>query len=411
MFATEQGCKDALIGCYELLSDQGLYGATLTCTFLDVLGQQYELSASASSEFERLSRYMYSAYMHTIDDIWSRMYNTIANINALIEGLEVNQANLNPTIYSLSKAEAYALRSFVYVDLVRLFTWGNIAERPEKLDELSIPYAKVYDKYIVPQESLRNVLKYIHEDLEIALDLFEQYDPDSQVEERPENYSVPNEDGFYDDDKRKFRMNLKAALALRMRLYMWEGKYDEAYTDAMTLMEFEPTWVNSLDAAENERDLTFSTEMLFGVETYQRFDNIVKTYFQLKDGIGTTNQQAFYLRKERLDNLYETKELGISDWRYNRLWDMSAGDMRDSHWGFLKFWEYDNMTYTDIMPLIKWPEVYYTAAECLLRKGNSEAQPDPPPFYPRTGGGIYRRTHGERLPGYRTAFRGIGRGL
>ena len=36
MFETEQGFKDALIGCYELLSERDAYGAEMTCTFMEV---------------------------------------------------------------------------------------------------------------------------------------------------------------------------------------------------------------------------------------------------------------------------------------------------------------------------------------------------------------------------------------
>ena len=85
MFETEQGFKDALTGCYMLLSDDQLYGAALTCTFLDVLGQQYAFLGSSSSPYYNASRYIYSSYESTISGIWSKMYNAIANINALIE--------------------------------------------------------------------------------------------------------------------------------------------------------------------------------------------------------------------------------------------------------------------------------------------------------------------------------------
>lgn len=370
MFETEQGFKDALTGCYMLLSDDQLYGATLTCTFLDVLGQQYAFLGSTSSPYYNASRYIYSSYESIISGIWSKMYNAIANINALIEGLEANQSVLHPSIYAMTKAEAYSLRAFVYLDLVRLFTWGNLPERSDKLEMLSIPYVKVYDKYIIPQETLGKVLQYIHDDLEVAIALFNVYDPDSNVGDRPEGYELPNDDLFYDKTVRPYRMSLKAALATRMRLNMWEGNYENALTDAQMLIDdFSPTWNNTLDNNENLRDLAFSTEMLFGVETFERFENTVKTYFKLTvaDDLNM-NYSAFYLPESRVNEIYEVNGgIGSADWRYARLWEKASGN-----YCFLKFWEYEDMQYTNKMPLLKWPEIYYTAAECLIRKGGAE---------------------------------------
>ncbi len=224
MFETEQGFKDALTGCYIMLSDNSLYGAEMTCTFMDVLAQQYALLGSTSSQYEQAARYIYtnSTSETIIKNIWSKLYNVIANVNALIEGLEAKRENLHPSIYAMTKAEAYSLRAFIYFDLVRMFTWGNLAERSDKLQQLSIPYAKVYDKDIIKQSKLSEVLEYIHEDIETALELFDAYDPDSQSGNRPEGYTLPNDDKFYDKEIRIYRMSLKSTLATRMRLNMWE---------------------------------------------------------------------------------------------------------------------------------------------------------------------------------------------
>ena len=369
MYETEQGIKDALIGSYIKLSERPLYGENLTCTFLDVLAQQYTLLGSTSSSFERATHYIYTSYEGTISSIWLSMYNTIANVNALIEGLEGARSNIHPTIYALTKAEAYSLRAFMYFDLVRLFTWGNLPERQEVLGKLALPYPKVYNKHIVPQEKLENVLSFIHEDLETALDLFYLYDPLSKKGNRPEGYVLPNDDKFYDPDKRRYRMNLNAALAVRMRLNMWEGNYEKAKKDAKALTESGVSWVSNLDQDKELRDLTFSSEMLFGVQTHDRFEKVVKRFFKLTNADDlNTNYEALYLSSTRLDDLYEVKAgFGAADWRYVHLWDKSGKENC-----FVKFWEYKDMRHTENMPLIKWPEIYYTLAECALREGGDE---------------------------------------
>lgn len=155
-FETEQGFKDALIGCYELLSERDAYGAEMTCTFMDVLAQQYNLGQYTSGTYYNASRYMYTGTTSTVDGIWSKLYTVLANVNAMTEALERNRGNLAPVSYALLKAEACGLRAFLYFDLVRIFTWGNLPERPEVLNELSIPYTKVYNKQIDPH-SKKNI--------------------------------------------------------------------------------------------------------------------------------------------------------------------------------------------------------------------------------------------------------------
>lgn len=373
MLETEQGIKDALFGCYTLLSDYDLYGAQLTCTFMDVLGQQYNLLGTTSSSYNNASRYIYSDdnCEAIISGIWLGLYNVIANVNALIEGVENQKNHLSPMFYALAKAEGYSLRAFIYTDLVRMFTWGNLSARPEKLQEYSIPYAKVYDKNILPQSKLEDVLKYIHEDLETALFLFDQYDPLSTTGNRPEDYvEFEKNDLYYGWETRKFRMNIKATLAVRMRLNLWEGNYTAAYLDAKTLIEkYQLSFTAGLTDRDNYmRDLTFSSEMLFGVETFQRFEKITKKYFQMTMGeSGNPNSDALCLSKDRLTETFETGGDGASDYRYMCLWEI---DPVSGNYGFLKFWEYEKMKYKDLVPLIRPSEVYYTAAECELIEGD-----------------------------------------
>lgn len=378
MFESEQGCKDALIGCYIMLSDKALYGSELTCTFLDVLGQQYSLPGGDANPYENASLYIYTAANteNIIEGIWSKMYNVLANINALIEGLEKSKNNIHPSIYALIKAEAYSLRAFIYTDLVRLFTWGDLPNRSDKLEELSIPYVKLYDKNIVAQSQLKDVLKYIHDDLDLAIELFDAYDPLSTSGNRPDGYTLPNDDKFYNTEVKnnvtKYRMNLLASLATRMRLNMWEGNYEQAYEDATTLTDsgFRIFWTEGLDNDPEFRDLTFSSEMLFGVQTYERFDNIIKPYFKISanDDGSVNNASRLTLSKDRVEEIYECSSgIGASDWRYMHLWDKTKNE-----YAFLKFWEYEDMKNTNNMPLIKWPEVFYTLSECLLRKGGDD---------------------------------------
>lgn len=375
MFETEQGFKDALLGCYAGLSEQSVYGAEMTCCFLDVLAQQYSRKSGNKYTSSFLYQYTNTSVTQITDAIWKKLYNVLANVNALIEALETTEGVLNPTTRALMRAEAYSLRAYIYLDLVRLFTWGDLAERPDREEKLAgpaIPYAKTYDKNIIPQETLGNVLQYLHDDLETAIALFFDYAHDSKLGKRPEDYTkYTGGDQFYDAAKTKYRMNLKAALATRMRLNMWEGNYDEAYQDALTLQsaDYPLSWMTNreLPAEEMNQDLTFSKEMIFGLQAHERFDKVIRGNFKRRtEDDRSENIQFMGLLEARASEIYEKdKGCADADWRYIYWWREKG----ESEYAFNKFWEVENMANTNNIPLIRSAEICYTEAECLLRKG------------------------------------------
>ena len=62
------------------------------------------------------------------------------------------------------------------------------------------------------------------------------------------------------------------------------------------------------------------------------------------------------------DDIYEvsTKAYG-QDWRHTYHWTYSGSDPYLS-----KFWQYENGTYKNFMPVLRWSEMYYIAAEASL---------------------------------------------
>ena len=290
MFETEQGFKDALIGCYYNLADESVYGGALNCTFIEVLAQQYTLSSYTN--FTSVAQYLYQSTAVTSysDAIWSKLYKVLANVNALIE----------------------------------------------------------------------------------ATELFLGYAPESKIAVRPEGYTpYPGDDNFFDEkEKTKYRMNLRGAIATRMRLNMWEGNYDEAYEDAMTLQssDYPLQWVAQTDLQEGtSQDLVLSKEMLFGLKAYDRFEQIWKPYFKRMDE-NDNNQNTNFLgiSEEHAHEIYE-REAGFADadWRYI-YW---LAEKNDPVFRLNKYYETEDMTNTNNITLLKSAEVCYTEAECLLRKG------------------------------------------
>ncbi|MBQ9665592.1 MAG: RagB/SusD family nutrient uptake outer membrane protein [Bacteroidaceae bacterium] len=87
-FTDDQAYKDFLVGAYEKMTSEALYGRNLTFGLVEVLSQDYDLSTS--NPYYEASNYNYteSSTRAMIDAIWSEQYNTIANLNLLLQYID-----------------------------------------------------------------------------------------------------------------------------------------------------------------------------------------------------------------------------------------------------------------------------------------------------------------------------------
>lgn len=372
MFESESGFKDALIGCYMLMGESSLYGQELTYTFLEVLAQQYDF-VNSFHPYQQAKLYSYStsSVETKINTIWSKTYRVIANLNAILENLEYRKQVLHPTNYANIKAEALGLRAFLHFDLLRMFGWGDLKNTPSNLDKLCIPYVTKYSKEMTKQSTVREVLQYIHTDLKEAEELLSYYDLYHQ-QAQEDDYELPNDDHFYDN--RRGRFNYYAARATQARVYMWEGKYEEALerVSLFTGNKQPISWVNLdsdvINAELTRRDLSFSVEHIFNLDIHNMYEPL-KTYieqYKEEHGINVSdNTNYFFHSGTRAKALFEVTSGGNNDQRFAALYDQ----VDNAHFLFLKFKEVPNSQSKakNKMPLIRKPEMFHYAAECYNR--------------------------------------------
>lgn len=157
LFETEQGFEDAITGVYILMTDTRLYGKEMSYGFIEAVAQQYEIDPLTNNYFDCTQyRYDMDAVLTRIDGIWSAAYNAIANVNNILKNLETSSC-VTPPVYARIKGECLGLRAFLHFDLLRLFGWGDLKERPEILSRLSIPYVTDYNKEITKQSTVKDV--------------------------------------------------------------------------------------------------------------------------------------------------------------------------------------------------------------------------------------------------------------
>lgn len=346
LFKTEQGFEDALTGAYILMTDSRVYGQEMSFGLIEALGQQYEIDPLTSS-YNYCMQYDYGEVnvIDRIDGIWSASYNVIANVNNVLKNLKTNGSIVTPPVYDRIKGECLGLRAFLHFDLLRVFGWGNLKNRPELQNRLCIPYVVDYDKEITKQSTLKQVLEYIESDLNEAESLL------------PRTVSSS-----------KFTFNYYAVLGLQARVALWKGDYVKALKYAGEVIELEENfpWINKLNLETNDlalRDLTCSTEYLFGLYMY-KFTEATEKYFEPKMEVVKDNPQYLFLSAEKGRLLFESAGVGSGDYRYSWLHDRSG-----TKWKFLKYKQTERSTFINRIPLMKKAEFYYTAAECLNETG------------------------------------------
>ncbi|MCS3796839.1 RagB/SusD family nutrient uptake outer membrane protein [Niastella sp. OAS944] len=351
LFETEDGFKDALIGCYQLLSDKKAYGQNLTMGFADALAQRYN-TLSTSHIFYAASRYQYTnaAVKTYIKDIWGALYAGVANVNNILEQIDNRKTVFSGNNYNVVKGEALAIRALLHFDLLRLFGTAPIvnANKP------SIPYVTTFDKEIYPLLTVTEVINNCLTDLNAAAELLRL---------NKTIHTVYNDDPFLSYTRN--HLNYWAVKGLQARLHLYKGDKAAALAAALEVIneggpQF-PFVTPAAAAAVNNRDRVYATEQLFSIYAYKLAD-YAKDYFKTEAANGIP---ALYTSTTDLNNLYETTNGGSSDIRY-LYWFNSYG----SGYSATKYWQDDYSEQESVMqlkgliPIIRFSEMYYIAAEC-----------------------------------------------
>lgn len=366
-FKQAAGYKDALMGVYIGMTHPSLYARDMTWNLVDLLSRQHAaLSNLALYADVQQFKYKSTRAVDKVDAMWKQQYNTIANINRILEELDKNDKVLNSIDHSIIKGELLGLRAFLHFDLLRLYGDFDYTNRPELAGKLTIPYVTILSKEITPQRSYRETFALMHKDINDALALLKQ-DPIYDDPQRPANYFTEvNRNGFY--NAREQRFNYYAVKALQARIYMWEGGNENLAKAALAAEDVIAHAPARLIDASNGigSDRILSQEQLFSLNV-SGFGNITGQYFNAESA---TNYDALFIPRQTAEALYETSipEIGAADIRFNTLLSSQSRGMVS-----VKLLQEQNNPYRNIMPLMKLPEMYYIAAESYLNTDLNKA--------------------------------------
>ncbi|MBL1409498.1 RagB/SusD family nutrient uptake outer membrane protein [Sphingobacterium faecale] len=391
------GFRDAVIGVYIKMAKPNMYGQEMTWRTVEFLSQQYAVIAQAPDVNVPLYAWDSAPLPSKRENIWLATYATIANVNQILRYQEKNRAvfGVYPITDSLIRGEMLGLRAFLHFDMMRLYGKGNLAERPELLDKLTIPYVTTFSRLPTEQKAYRETLAMMKKDVEEAI-MYLECDPLSRKRDS-QYWNAELANGFISTQalatmmpNRRIRMNYWAAKALYTRILMWEGTKESKAMALEIALEIIGeansnglgrglgayyTWTNpgAVDGEFFEADLAFVNEQLFTlhVEKFLEIQESAEAKRNWFSSASPGNQySSVFLTDDRRKTVFESGTNLISvDWRAIKC--LFPDGATRSNWTIAKFYNTKDSraSYSKRMPLIRITELYYIAAEALLEQG------------------------------------------
>lgn len=391
-YATDNGFKQSLTGCYMKMAETDLYGMNLSWYMPDLIANQTRplpyYTTNATSYLLQNHVYTRSATKTFTESIWQAAYNVIANANEALIAIDEKQDDVDEINYHMIKGELLAVRAFMHFQLLRLYGYGDWADRKAELDsKKTIPYVTTVSKGLTEQPTGAQAIAYLIQDLTDAAALMKDYDPVCGTHDA-DYYAEVNEDEFY--SIRNTRLNYYAVEALLAQVYMWEGSTDSK-TKALAICE---ELIDKLADGANIRfdsnntfflstatpaTLTTSTASLANESLFMLNINDLGTNMNGYIALNYLNSEynMMYLTPAQKTEVYDdattAEDESTLDVRATVLLyaNLSADDP-----GYVPVKLYQtnltNSYYAGKVPVIRMPEIYYIAAECYASQGNAD---------------------------------------
>lgn len=354
MLATNEGVEDALYGVYAKLRNTTLYGQEMYFSSLEIMSQT--LYCYGNTGVTALGQYDYNntTVKNVFAMIWNDMYNNISNVNSVLNAPLVDGANAYPA--NIYKGEALALRAMMHFDLMRLFA-EQITVNP---NAKGIPYATEFSLKTPDFETLAENYNHVLADLQEAERLL------------ADEGEYENTTSFMAD--RQIHLNLHAVRALMARVFLTKGDKEKALEYAEKVI------------AQSGRQLKTKTEVINDVAgVLSKKECLLGVYFSgFYTQVSAKLQQTIsYSSLDLRGDFMEMYEKGVSGLDFRTTAYFTSVDLGGTaKYRLSKFTDiYDLKNNASARPadliqginMIRLPEMYYIAAECLLDKDYPKA--------------------------------------
>lgn len=374
-YAKKSGFKDALTGCYMTMADRDIYGESMTMSSIESLANQWYLdSYQYLPEQYYLQKHDYgNDYVKDeIQKMYAKLFNVVTQANVIIKNVQTNGAALadDPQLKGVIEGEAYAIRAFCQLDVLRLF--GQMPHG--SVMQVSLPYCETtaIDE-IPPYYTFAGYVGKLESDISRALELLGRHDPVMQysfsaLDNVGANSIAPDDDYFY---YRRSRLNYWAVKALQARMYLYVGETEKAHGIAMEIInarnpEGEQVLpLSGLNDIDNER-WACPGECLFFLSKYDLHDYAEELLYGDKDD-NFLEGKILVISQDMLQQMY----LGVNISSHNRyrIWNRSARTVTGVMYAATKKYYWDTgssdnlMLGHQIIPMLRMSEVYLIAME------------------------------------------------
>lgn len=356
LVATNEGIQQMLNGAY-LIMRNGLYtpeGQMGGGGTLESLAGSWNVNPG-TAEYYLENQILDETMLEMRNDkIFKGLYNIIANLNPLINGMAEHEDKLKPEIYNVVMGEALAMRAFVHLDLIRLY-----GPTPVKIDptEAYLPYVKVNHHSNYKYLTFADYMKDLLGDLDKAEELLGEYDPIMTM-----SFSKA-ESGTVQFGYRRSRFNYYAVLGIQARARLWAGDEDGALE-----------YARKVKTAEND-DQTPKLELIGSLSSNTEDDNTAyiehilgtkcDTYDYKRGSVWAVNRVAYVNSQDNLwELLYDDND---DDIRRVNLWlKQTANAMYGTSTGFYITKYHSFITGTAKprnCPLLRLSEIYFIIME------------------------------------------------
>lgn len=368
MFETEQGFKDVLIGAYIRMATPSLYGLNTTIVLPELMAQHWTPVTSTLSAYVSSFDFTQTASKDLLETVWLQYYQTILNINSLLEDIDAKKDLFSNGNYELIKGEALGLRAYLHLEVLRI--WGCV---PGKivLSDKAIPYVKTVTKdpnklvSVTYKEVLDNIIGDLNAaEILLATDPILTYS--NGVLNSPSTLVGIDKTKPYPADEfqffRQLRFNYYAVRATKARYYLWIGDKVNALDNALAVINAKNSDATAKftlgnESAANNGQLTFPTEHILSVDNTLATQTLTSIFFN--------NTTAYTQNTTYLNTAFEST-LHTSDIRYksSRLWEIRVIPLAGNFNFFKKYNYTDSKTAVRVMPLIRLAEMYFIVTEC-----------------------------------------------
>jgi len=343
LFSSEQGFTEALVGAYVSMTSPATYGRELTFGALSVMASDYSVNSSSEQAIQSLKPiegfdYEKNQLKLIIDKIWLQQYNTIAQLNALLENIDGKKEVFTGNNYAMVKGEALALRAYIHFDLMRMFAPAY----PQVDNQKYLPYVTIYGTSSSQMLPVNDFTEKLMKDINEA----EQLLKDDRV-------------NVFGQADRKIKMNILALRGLKARFYLYVGNTEEAFKSAQEVIDAKQIFLRPENADIN-LDRTIHSEHLFSLFSDQ-FEQRVFNLLTPEPGLFASVPYYFTEENKLTNTIFNNQSTDI---RFKAPAMLSYQGHLTPH----KF-IYEDLPSTTLnaqkyyIPLMKLSEMYYIAAE------------------------------------------------